>query len=223
MLEGMGEPAYTAISPDARYAYVTDSGNGEVAVVDLQRGRLAGVAPVGAEARHLSIAPDGRTLWVALGMEAPEVVTVDLAEPERPRVTGRLELPFLAHDVVCAPDGRRLWVTSGVEPRIALYRPGTPTPLKLVDADAAPQHVSFGPGRTFVASGEDGSLVTYESTSASVLGRARLPLGSFNLSRRGDLIVSPSLDQGTVTIADRTGRVVLSRRVVESAHDACLV
>ena len=223
VLEGLGEPAYTAISPDRRYAYVTDSANGEVVVVDLGRGRIAGGGSVGAEARHLTVAPDGRTLWVALGLEAPAVVVVDLEEPLGPRVRGRLELPFLAHDVVCAPDGRRLWVTSGVEPRIALYRPGRSAPLRMVDADAAPQHVSFGPGRAFVASGEDGSLVTHEQLSAAVLGRDRLPRGSFNLSRRGELVVSPSLEQGTVTIADRDGRVLLSRRVADSSHDACLV
>lgn len=223
VLEGLGEPAYTVISPDGRYAYVTDSVNGEVVVIDLRRGRIAGGGSVGAEARHLSIAPDGRTLWVALGMEAPEVVVVDLGKPERPRVRDRLELPFLAHDVVCAPDGRRLWVTSGVEPRIALYRPGRSAPLETFDADAAPQHVSFGAGRAFVASGEDGSLVTYEPLSGALLGRDRIPIGSFNLSRRGPIVVSPSLEQGTVTIADRAGRVLLSRRVADSSHDACLV
>lgn len=223
VLEGLGEPAYTTISPDERYAYVSDSGNGEVAVIDLQRGRIVGGGSVGTEARHLSIAPDGRTLWIALGMEAPEVVVVNLDEPERPRLSGRLELPFLAHDVVCAPDGQRLWVTSGVEPRMALYRPGRSSPSRTVDADAAPQHVTFGPGRAFVASGEDGSLVSYDPLSAAVLGRDRLPVGSYNLSRRGPLLVSPSLDQGTVTIADRSGRVLFSRQVAESAHDGCLV
>jgi DNA-binding beta-propeller fold protein YncE len=223
VLEGLGAPAYTAISPDKRYAYVSDSGKGEVAVIDLQRGRIVGGGSVGTEARHLSISPDGRTLWIALGMEAPEVVVVDLDEPERPRVSGRLELPFLAHDVVCAPDGRRLWVTSGVEPRMALYRPGRSAPLKTVDADAAPQHVSFGPGRAYVASGEDGSLVSYAPLNAAVLGRDRLPIGSYNLSRHGPLVVSPSLDQGTVSIADRGGRVLFSRRIAESSHDACLV
>ena len=223
VLGGLGEPAYTAISPDARYAYVSDSGKGEVVVIDLQRGRIVGGGSVGTEARHLSISPDGRTLWIALGMEAPEVVVVDLAEPERPRVSGKLQLAFLAHDVVCAPDGRRLWVTSGVEPRMALYRPGHSSPLKVVDADAAPQHVSFGTGTAFVASGEDGTLVTHDPLSAAVLSRDHLPVGSYNLSRHGPIVVSPSLDKGTVSIADRSGRVLFSRDVAESSHDACLV
>ena len=223
VLEGFGEPAYTAVSPDGSFAFVSDAATGDLVVIDLRRGRIVGGGAVGAEARHLTISPDGRTVWVSLGMEAPEVVVVDLTEPERPSVSGRLELPFLAHDVVCAPDGRRLWVTSGVERRIALYQPGRSTPLSSIDADAAPQHVSFGARRTFVASGDDGTLVTHDPLSGAILGRDRLPNGSFNISRRGSAVVSPSLEEGTVTIADGNGRVRLSRRVAEAAHDACLI
>ena len=192
-------------------------------MIELQTGRVLDRSPVGHDARHLSIAPDGRTLWVALGMEAPEVVEVSLSDPQRPRVQGRLELPFLAHDVVCAPDARRLWVTSGTERRIAIYRPGSSAPLATVASDAAPQHVSFGHGQAYVASGDDGALVTHDAATGGVVNRARLPVGSFNISRLGDLVVSPSLEQGTVTLADRSGRVLLSRHIADAAHDACLV
>jgi DNA-binding beta-propeller fold protein YncE len=223
VLEGFGEPAYTAVAPDGRHAYVSDSGLGELAVIELRRGRIVARSPVGDDARHLSISPDGRRLWVALGMEAPEVVAVSLGDPVRPRVEGRLELPFLAHDVVCAPDGRRLWVTSGTERRIALYAPGRTAPLKTVSSDAAPQHVRFGHGNAYVASGDDGALVTHDAATGSVTNRDRLPVGSFNISGLGDLLVSPSLEQGTVTVADPSGRVLLSRRIADAAHDACLV
>jgi len=223
VLEGFGEPAYTAIAPSGRHAYVSDSGLGELAVIELRSGRVLSRSPVGDDARHLSIAPDGQTMWVALGMEAPEVVEVSLSDPERPRVQGRLELPFLAHDVVCAPDAGRLWVTSGTERRIAIYRPGRAAPLTTVASDAAPQHVSFGHGNAFVASGDDGALVTHDAATGRVLNRAGLPVGSFNISRLGDLVVSPSLEQGTVTLADRSGRVLLSRKIADAAHDACLV
>src|SRR5829696_7897254 len=35
VLRGMAEPRYTAVAPDARHAYVTDSDRGEVVVIDL--------------------------------------------------------------------------------------------------------------------------------------------------------------------------------------------
>src|SRR3954464_11058009 len=38
VLRGFAEPRYTAVA--GRYAFVTDSGHGEIAVVDLERGRV---------------------------------------------------------------------------------------------------------------------------------------------------------------------------------------
>ena len=40
VLRGFGEPRYTAFAPDGRHAFVTDSGHGEVAVIDVARGRV---------------------------------------------------------------------------------------------------------------------------------------------------------------------------------------
>src|SRR5262249_8281630 len=63
VLWGFGEPRYTAGHPDKRHAFVTDAGRGEVVAVDVLRGRVVGREPVGRRARHITIAPDGRTLW----------------------------------------------------------------------------------------------------------------------------------------------------------------
>ena len=38
VLGGFSEPRYTVIA--GRYAFVTDSGNGEIATIDLARGRV---------------------------------------------------------------------------------------------------------------------------------------------------------------------------------------
>ena len=67
VLRGLGAPRYTALAPDGRHAFVSDGGRGELVVVDLARGRIVAGVEVGAGARHLSLDPAGRTLWVALG------------------------------------------------------------------------------------------------------------------------------------------------------------
>ena len=38
VLRGFEQPRYTAFAADGGYAFVTDSGSGEVAVIDLRRG-----------------------------------------------------------------------------------------------------------------------------------------------------------------------------------------
>lgn len=223
VLRGMAEPRYTAVSPDGRHAYVTDSARGELLVVDLERGRLAGGGEVGALARHLTLAPDGRTAWVALGSKAPAVAVVDLSEPHRPRPRGLLHPPFLAHDVACSPRGRRLWISSGDRSEVALYAPGRSQPLGVLPADLPPQHVSFGGGRAYLASGEDGSLTMQRIGDGRPLARAAVAKGSYNVQHGAGRVITPSLDDGTVTIVGEEGRVIARTRIAAAAHDACLI
>jgi len=53
VLRGFDAPRYTAIRPGAKLAYVSDSGHGEIAVVDLVARRVLLRLAVGAGARHL--------------------------------------------------------------------------------------------------------------------------------------------------------------------------
>ena len=211
VLNGFVEPRYTVLA--GRHAFVTDSGSGEVATIDLQRGRVLHRAAVGDLARHVT--RHGDTLWVALGSSAARLVAVDVSDPLRPAVKRRVAPRFLAHDVAVAPGGR-LWVTAGRERRIALSGG-----LEL-DADEAPQHVSFGPGRAYVASGDGGS-VRVHALDGRLLHSARVPRGSYNVQRAGRFVLTPSLGAGTLTILDLRGEVLHSVRVAAAAHDSCMV
>jgi hypothetical protein len=223
VLRGVAEPRYTAVAPGGRLAYVTDSARGEVVVLDLERGRLVGGAEVGALARHLTIAPDGRTLWVALGKRAAEVAVVDLSAPRRPRVRRLLRPPFLAHDVACSPGGRRLWISSGDSGRLALYARGAAEPLASLPAGTPPQHVSFGARYAYVASGDDGSVHVQRIGDGRRMGSARVATGSYNVQHGAGVVITPSLDDGTVTILGEGGRVLWRTRIAPVAHDACLL
>jgi hypothetical protein len=209
VLGGFGEPRYTVLA--GRFAFVTDSGTGEVAKIDLDRARVVRRTAVGELARHVT--RRGRTLWIALGSSAAHVVAVDVTND--PRVIRREVPRFLAHDVAVAPDGR-LWITAGRERRIALH--GGPE----LAADDAPQHVSFGPGRAYVASGDGGS-VRVHALDGRLLRSTRVPRGSYNVQRAGRFVLTPSLGAGTLTILDLQGRVLQIVRVADAAHDACML
>ena len=223
VLRGFGEPRYTAIAPDGRLAYVTDSGAGEVAVVDLVRARVLRRVAVGALARHVTLDPAGRTLWVALGSSARRIVVADVGrDPARPRVVRHVAPPFLAHDVAFAPGGRRVWVTAGRERRFAIYATGGERPIRVLAADAAPQHVTFGVGRAFVASGEQPSVCVHALHDGARRRRTATPLGSYNVQQAAGRVLTPSLNHGTLTVLDPDGRVVRHVRVAPAAHDACV-
>jgi len=223
VLHDFVEPRYTAAHPAGRFAYVTDSTRGEIAAVDVVRGRVVHRTNVGLWARHVTIDPAGRRLWVALGTEARLVAIVDLRDPARPRLLGRLRPPFLAHDVGFSPNGRHVWVTSGDRGRIAVYDAGTQRLLFTVGADAPPQHVAFSRGLAYVTSGNDGTLRVHALADGRLLRTTPVPEGSYNVQEGWGRILTPSLDLGTLCVLDGGGRLIDRVRVAPSSHDACFV
>ncbi len=220
-LDGFSEPRYTAVHPRLPLAYVTDSALEQVAVLDVDRGRVLWRTSVPGPARHISASPDGRTLWTALGTKAERIAVLDAYDPRRPRLVRSFRPPFLAHDVVFAPDGRAVWVTSGDEQRLALYTRDR-LPGGLIAAGSPPQHVAFARANAFVAAGDDGTVRRHRLDGARVC-EARVPGGSYNVTFGWGRVVSPSLGRGTVSVLDTNGRVRGVHAVARAAHDACVV
>ncbi len=223
VLTGFVQPRYTAIGLGGDTAYVTDSGTGELAVIDLVSGRVVRRIDVGDRARHLTRSPDGRSLWIALGSSAAEITIVDIADRWHPTVHRRLRPAFLAHDVGFSPGGRRVWVTAGREPRMAIYAINGHVPLRTLPADAAPQHVTFTATSAYIASG-NGATVTVRALSDDAVRRTvPVPIGSYNIQSGAHHVLTPSLQDGALTILTPTGRVVARVQVATAAHDVCVV
>jgi DNA-binding beta-propeller fold protein YncE len=212
VLDGFEEPRYAAGSRDGRYAFITDSGRVDVAVVDVARGLVAGRVKLKLWPRHVAISPDGHTLWVGLGTASPEVAVVDVRDPSRPRLREYVRPAFAAHDVGFAPSGR-IWVTAGEERRISAHG-------RILDAGAAPQHVTFLAGRAFVTSGNDGTLRVYDERTARLLATTAIPVGSYNVQFLGGRVLTPSLNLGTLCVLGADGRLLTRTRVAPSCHDA---
>jgi DNA-binding beta-propeller fold protein YncE len=224
VLRGFGEPRYVAAHPRGRYAYVTDSGLGELAVLDVVRATVTERVELGGPARHIAIDRAGRRLWVALGTKAAEVAVLTLDHPARPRFVARIRPPFLAHDVGFAPGGGAVWVTSGDRGTIAIYDPATHRLLVRLPADAPPQHVTFGGATAYVTSGDDGMLRVH-GLNGRLRRSTRVPAGSYNVQHgwEGQRILTPSLSRGTLCVLDASGRLVRRVRAARSSHDACFV
>jgi len=223
VVRGFDEPRYTASSPNYRYAFVTDSGRHEVVTVDVVRGRVVARVAVGGPARHLSLDPRGRILWVSLGSKADAVAIVDVSRPAAPKLLHRLRPPFLSHDVGFAPGGRHVWVSSGDRGSLAVYDRRSGNVLRRLPADAPPQHVTFFGGNAYVASGDDGTLRVQSLKDGRILRTTRIPFGSYNVQEAFGSIITPSLERGTLCVLDRHGRLVRRVQVAPSSHDACFV
>jgi sugar lactone lactonase YvrE len=225
LIEGFEQPRYTAAAPDGRLAYVTDSGRGEVVVVDLELGRIVGRLALGGPARHITISPQGGWLWVAIGSSADRVAVLSLAERRRPRLERILAPPFLAHDVAYEPGGRRVWVSSGEQSShdVLLYDVDKGRPGRRLHAGAPPQHITFVGNLAYISTGADGAVRVYSLLDGKLQRTTPLPLGSYNVQAADGRVVTPSLTRGTLCILDSRGRLLSERRVATSSHDACLV
>jgi hypothetical protein len=217
------EPRYTAAGANARHAFVSDSGSHEVITVDVLTGRAVARVNVGGPARHVSIDPGYRILWVSLGAKAEEVAVVDVSRPLAPRLLRRFRPPFLSHDVGMAPGGRHVWVSSGDRGTLAVYDRRTGDVLRRLPADAPPQHVTFSGSHAYVTSGEDGTLRVLSLKDGRLARTTKVPAGSYNVQEAFGWIVTPSLDRGAFCVLDRQGRLVRRIQVSPSSHDACFV
>jgi ribonuclease PH len=62
----------------------------------------------------------------------------------------------------------------------------------------------------------------YHEASAELLHRATIPVGSYNVQFADGVVLTPSLDAGTLCVVDANGHVRIRVRVAPSSHDACL-
>ena len=98
--------------------------------------------------------------------------------------------------------------------------PGRCDRLRVLPADDPPQHVTFDDGarRVYVASGESGTLRTYRLADGKLLRTSRVTRGSYNVCALGGRVVTPSLDDGRLTLLDSRG--LRSAHLAPHAHDA---
>ena len=217
-IDGFTEPRYAAVWGDV--AFVTDSGAGELVALAVPTGRILDRIELGGAPRHLSFEQSGRVVWVVLGNASDRIAVVDVRTPWRMRLVRRFAPPFRAHDVGFGPG--RVWVTGGASRELALL--DAQGRVSRIRGDAPPQHVTFVGRRAFVSSGDSGTLRVHETATGRLLRTSRIPLGSYNVQRTdGGRVLTPSLSQGTLCVADAGGRVLKRVRVARSSHDACLV
>jgi DNA-binding beta-propeller fold protein YncE len=222
VLRGFDSPHIAEISPDGRYAYVTDDARGELAVIRLGDARLLARIPVGAMAHHLTVRPDGRQVWIALGESATTVVIVDTADPARPRVIGQFAPGFPVHDLLFTPDGRRVWITPSSSEDVGVFSAQSRRMLFRVAGGAPPQHVAFAQTRAYVASGYGRQIELANLATGRVLKVAHSVYGSFNLDAAGGFVAVASLLRGTLSVYDDRLRLQRVRRIAPAARDVAI-
>jgi DNA-binding beta-propeller fold protein YncE len=227
VFRGFGAPHIPAVSPDGRFAYVTDDVRGQLDTIDLRRRRLTSRLFVGLGAHHLAISPAAKRIWVALGERARTIAVVDAEQPAKPRLVARIHPRGGAHDLAFGPQGHRVWVTYDDRSSIGVFDAATGRLVHTIPAGSPPQHVAFDPfsnaTRAYVTSGDDGTLRIVSLRTGRTIRVVRTAPGSFNVTTGGSLVLTSSLTTGTLTELDDTGRRLMQRKVAPTARDVALV
>jgi YVTN family beta-propeller protein len=229
VLRDFGAPHLAAVAPDGEWAYVTDDARGQLVTIELAKRRVVDRLSVGAGAHHLTISPDERRLWLALGEQARTVVIVDTSKPGRPRVLRRFDPGFAVHDLAFSPDGRQVWLTSADSRSITVVDAHSARRLFTVPAGRPPQHVAFNYAVSalsrfaYITSGYSGRIEMVDARSGRVLRVASAPYGSFNLTTAGGLVVTSSLMRGTLTEFNDRLRLMRNLKVAPAARDVGVV
>ena len=206
-------PQLATFTADGEYLLVTDAAAGTLTSIELADMRIVGHVVVGAGAHHLATSPDDRRAWVALGETAGTIVVVDTTDPQHMRVLRRLHPAAAVHDLAFSPDGRTVWISSASEPYVSVYGAVSDRLIDTVPAGRAPQHVLFAAGHAYITSGYGSSIEMVDPAARTVIRRAELPYGSFNLASAGPWLVVTSVLNGDVTVL----RASTLRRVAETA------
>ncbi len=196
--EGPGAANYaqdTDVSPDGRTLYVSRGYLGDVAAFDLVSARLLWRRKLDtARADHMTLTPDGRSLFVSALMDN-RVYRIATATGE---ITGHLVTGVYPHDNKVSKDGRRLFNTS-IGPITSLTRPvsappltetpGYPHQLTIADAETLkvldrvrldngirPWHFTPDEKGLYAQLSNEHAVVAYDLAARRVVRRLELPV-----------------------------------------------
>ncbi len=175
-------PHEVAVSPDGRFAYVSDYGNNDrpgstITVIDIAEGRSLGTIPLGSHTRPhgITVASDG-TVWVT-AEGSQHVLQVD---PQERRVVQAIETTQrVTHMVVVAEGAERAYTANIGSGTVTAVDAKAGSVLRQIETGAGAEGIDVTPdGKTvYVTNRAAGTLSEIDVASNTV--RRTLEVGDF--------------------------------------------
>ncbi|WP_424812472.1 YncE family protein [Roseococcus sp. YIM B11640] len=199
-------------------AYVLNSGEASISVVDTATFAETRRIPLLREAHHIVVSPDGRNLVLG-DSAANELIFLDPESGEirrRERISNPYHLEY-------SPDGRFLVVASLRRDQIDIYEAGTLTLLQRFRQRDKPSHVAFSPDSkwayvTLQGTGQVAAVDMANGTTAWVTPVGPEPAGI--IWHRGKLLIGLMGRPDFVTLDPETRDVRTVFQVGRGAHTA---
>ena len=162
-------PAHVVLSPDGRFAFVTNGGENTVSVVDTAARLAVTTVPVGAYPHGIRVSPDGKEAYVA-NLKGG---TVSVIDTEARREVAQIPVGKGPAQVGFTPDGRTAFVSLSQENAVAAIDPAARTVVKKIRVGTVPIQVYATPDSRLLFVANQGSR-RRPGRTVSVIELARL-------------------------------------------------
>ena len=128
------------VSPDGKEAWIANSGDGTVSVIDLEAKRVTATLQADVKsANRLKFTPDGKRVLVSL-LGGPDLVVIDVAHH---KVEKRILIGKGAAGILIQPDGKRAYVACTPDDYVAIIDLSTLTVAGHVEAGGNPDGLAW--------------------------------------------------------------------------------
>jgi YVTN family beta-propeller protein len=179
-------PASVAITPDGKYAYVTDVFGKSVTVIETGlRRKVTTIEEIGSQPFGIAITPDGKYVYVTDGA-SDEVAVISTATK---KLVKAIPVGAEPTGVAIAPSGKFAYVTNSVDDDVEAINTETMTVTGLpIEVGDEPMGIEFTPGGTAYVVDRLGKEVSAINTATRKV--TPIPLGAKSEKPRG-ITISP--------------------------------
>ncbi|EHB58296.1 40-residue YVTN family beta-propeller repeat protein [Mycolicibacterium rhodesiae JS60] len=217
-------PSGVAVSPVGARAYVTNSGDDTVSVIDTATNTVTTTIDVGDTPLGVAVSPDGTRAYVTSLWDN----TVTVIDTATNTVTTTIDVGKAPREIAVSPDGTRAYVTNRDDSTVSVIDTATNTVTTTIDVGSEPGLVVVSPDgtRAYVTiSSYDADVVVIDTATNTVT--ATIEMG--NGRSASGLAVSPdgarayavntSLLEPTLSVIDTATNTVITTIDTRAAFD----
>jgi YVTN family beta-propeller protein len=158
------------------FAYITNSAEASVSILDTASDTVLGTVPVGAAPQAVAIAPDASRVYIG----NHEAGTISVLDPALPGVVALVPLPSHPQALIVSPDGTRLYASGAAGKVVEVIDTASQTRLGSLTVGNDPQGLALSPegARLYVANRADASVSVLDTASSATLATWPLPTNS---------------------------------------------
>ncbi len=163
-------PSHVEFSPDSARAYVPDTLDRIVSVIDTAQGTVIADIKVGKGPNETRVSPDGKYVYSANIQDN----SVSVIDTEKQVVIKTFPAGVGAHGIAVSPDGRYVWIANRGSTTITVFDAENDfTRVATIEAGKSPNHLAFVPDQSLVWAtlAEGNEVVFINPANYQVVGR----------------------------------------------------